>query len=140
MVLKDNKGAAAVELAIVLPLLIVILFGIIEFSAAFFDKAVITNASREGARTGILFRYGTRNATDEDAIIKAVVNNYIASNLIDFSGVATATTTITRTGLSIGNTLTVTVSYPYSYLVIPGFVTAIANQVTLTATTVMNME
>ena len=141
MVLKNDKGAAAVEFAIVLPLLILILFGIIEFSAAFFDKAVITNASREGARAGILFRSGTRGAGSEDAIINATVDNYIASNLISFgSSPATASTTITRTGFSVGDTLTVTVSYPYSYLVLPGFITTMTNPVVLTAATTMRME
>lgn len=141
MVLKNNKGAAAVEFAIVLPLLILVLFGIIEFSVAFFDKAVITNASREGARAGILFRSGSRGAASEDAIINATVSNYIASNLITFgSAPATASTTISRTGFSVGDTLTVTVSYPYSYLVLPGFVASITNPVNLTATTIMRME
>jgi len=43
----DKKGASAVEFAIILPILILILFGIIEFSILFYDKAVITNASRD---------------------------------------------------------------------------------------------
>jgi Flp pilus assembly protein TadG len=141
MVLKNNKGAAAVEFAIVLPLLILILFGIIEFSVAFFDKAVITNASREGARVGMLFKSGTRNAASEDPIINSTIDNYIASNLISFGSTpVTASTTISRTGFSVGDTLTVTVSYPYSYLVIPGFITAITNPVNITATTIMRME
>ena len=50
--LKGNNGASAVEFAVVLPLL-VLPFGIIEFSLALYDKAMITNASREGARAGI---------------------------------------------------------------------------------------
>ena len=47
---KCQRGAAAVEFAIVLPLLLVFVFGIIEFGFLLYDKAVITNASREGAR------------------------------------------------------------------------------------------
>lgn len=47
---KKNDGVAAVEFAIVLPLLLLILFGIINFGVLLYDQAVITNAAREGAR------------------------------------------------------------------------------------------
>jgi len=140
MLLKNNRGAAAIEFAIILPLLLLILFGIIEFSVAFFDKAVITNASREGARVGILFRPDPRSAASEDTEIQNTINNYIQDNLVTFGASSAATTTISRTGFSMGNSLTVTVTYPYTYLVLPGFVTTLTSPVTLTATTVMNME
>ena len=45
-----------VELAIILPILLIVLFGLIEFGFILYDKAVITNASREGARQGIVYR------------------------------------------------------------------------------------
>ena len=54
-IIRCQRGAAAVEFAIIAPLLFTIIFGIIEFSLLFYDKAVITNASREGARFGIVF-------------------------------------------------------------------------------------
>jgi Flp pilus assembly protein TadG len=54
MRLKSQKGVAAVEFALVLPLLVLLIFGIIEFSLLMFNKQVITNASREGARAGIV--------------------------------------------------------------------------------------
>ena len=50
--IKNHRGASAVEFALVLPLLAVILFGVIEFGLLMFDKQVITNASREGSKTG----------------------------------------------------------------------------------------
>ena len=53
--LREEKGASLVEFAIILPLLIIVIFGIIEFSILLYDKAVITNAGREGARFGSLF-------------------------------------------------------------------------------------
>lgn len=46
-------GAAAVEFAAILPLLVVLVLGMIEFGVMFYDKAVLTNASREAARAGI---------------------------------------------------------------------------------------
>jgi len=50
---KNQKGVALVEFAIVLPLLLFLLFGFIEFGVMLYNKQVITNASREGARAAI---------------------------------------------------------------------------------------
>jgi Flp pilus assembly protein TadG len=52
--LRETKGASMVEFALVLPILILILFGIIEFGILIYNQQVITNASREGARYGIV--------------------------------------------------------------------------------------
>jgi len=56
MVLKDrfknNRGQAIVELAILLPVLLLILLGILEFGRIFSTYITITHASREGARAG----------------------------------------------------------------------------------------
>ncbi len=136
---QNREGASAVEFAIVLPLFIIVLFGIIEFSVAFYDKAVITNASREGARVGILFR-AERDSGSENAEINATVNNYIANNLITFGAPASANIAIDREGFEVGNSLTVTVSYQYDYLILPSFVEALASPITLSAITVMKME
>ena len=51
---KQNRAVAAVELAIVAPLLFTILFGIIEFGWMFSVKNTMINAAREGARMGAL--------------------------------------------------------------------------------------
>ena len=45
---RDQRGTSFVEFAMILPLLIILLFGIVEFSIILYDKAVLTNASREG--------------------------------------------------------------------------------------------
>lgn len=50
MKLNDQKGQALVELALLLPLLLLIVFGITEFGRAFYIKNALTNAAREGAR------------------------------------------------------------------------------------------
>jgi len=54
--LKLQTGANLVEFALVTPLLLMIVFGIADMSLALYDKAVITNASREGARAGMVFK------------------------------------------------------------------------------------
>ncbi len=48
------RGAAAVEFALVLPLLLTILFGTIEWGYYFFNRQIVINSAREGARVGSL--------------------------------------------------------------------------------------
>lgn len=47
----DDRGAAAVEFALVFPILVVILFGIVEFGSVYNAQLQLTSAAREGART-----------------------------------------------------------------------------------------
>ena len=51
---KNQKGQTLVEFALILPIIIIILFGITEFGRAFYSYIVITNAAREGARAGVV--------------------------------------------------------------------------------------
>jgi len=136
MIMKNQKGASAIEFAIILPLLVVLVFGIIEFSILLYDKAMITNASREGARAGIVFR---PDSPLSDAEITNIVNNYCAAHLITF-GSASPVTTIKRVNDAPGDPLTVTVSYQYDFLVIPNLINTITGAINLNATTVMRME
>ena len=46
----SDRGTATVEMALMLPFLLLLLLGVLEFSILIHDQAVITNASREGAR------------------------------------------------------------------------------------------
>ena len=49
---QNEDGVAAVEFALILPVLLVLVFGIINYGILLYDQAVITNAAREGARWG----------------------------------------------------------------------------------------
>ncbi len=141
--MKSNKGAAMVEFAIVAPLLFVLIFGIIEFGIIMYNKEMITNASREGARAGIVMA----NPRIQNGEIVAVINNYIGNHLITFKGGSTLPLaegngiTIAREGWNFGDDLSITVSYNYGFLVLPGFIEALGvGPLTLSAATVMRME
>jgi Flp pilus assembly protein TadG len=54
LITRTQRGAAAVEFAILLPLLLAILCGTIDWGYYFFTREVVVNASREGARVGTL--------------------------------------------------------------------------------------
>ena len=132
--LRCQEGVAAIEFAIVLPLLMMIVFGIIEFGLLFYDKQVITNASREGARAGISY------LAVSDAAIEDVVNNYVANNLITFGSSPSLDITIDRDGVNFGDNLAVTVEYEYDFLILPGFAASLAGVQTVATTTVMKMQ
>jgi hypothetical protein len=51
---RADDGAAAVEFALLLPLLIALLFGFIQFGIAFNDRIQATNAAREAARLAVV--------------------------------------------------------------------------------------
>jgi Flp pilus assembly protein TadG len=74
----SERGAALVELALVVPLLLVVIAGIVDFGFAFQRYEVITNAAREGARLGSLDGY-------TDDFIEERVRQYVkeALNLSD---------------------------------------------------------
>ncbi len=65
----DNSmpGAAAVELAVVLPLLLTLVFGIIEFGWVFMIRETLTNSSREGCRVAVLQGSTEQNILDQVA-------------------------------------------------------------------------
>ncbi len=49
---RRERGSVAIEMALVLPLLLLIVAGIVDLGILFWEKEVLTNASREGARAG----------------------------------------------------------------------------------------
>jgi Flp pilus assembly protein TadG len=70
---RDERGASLVEAAIILPVLVLIVFGIIEFALAFKDSLTVSSATRAGARTASAEpRRPTFHADTADAVARAV--------------------------------------------------------------------
>lgn len=65
-IMRSDRGAAAVEFALVLPILIVLTFGIFAFGHAFHAQTVLDNAAREAVRVYAL-EPGTTRAADARA-------------------------------------------------------------------------
>lgn len=108
-----ERGAVAVEFAIVVPVLIMILLGIIEFGLAFNSQLEVTNAAREGARSMVI-----RNSVSAaDAAAEAAtpgLSPALTSSEIAFSFTAADGSTTTQCGPGI--TASATISYPYAFL------------------------
>ena len=159
--LINQKGAALVEFALVLPMLLLILFGIIEFSILLFDKAVITNASREAARSGIVYTVLRPDPDDPDdpdntiylarvkenkADIVKVGTDYCQDYLITLGGGDDSLSVVPSSPCeNADDDLIVTVSYDYNFLIFPDILAGFFGgdgdgDITLTAQTVMRCE
>lgn len=103
--MKRSKGQSLVEFALVMPLLLMILIGIIEFGFMFSNYITLTNASREAAR--VVSLGGTYDQA-EDRI--AGVSGLLDSNEI------TMQTSVDVSTLGRGDSITVTLRYPYHFL------------------------
>jgi Flp pilus assembly protein TadG len=125
---NKEKGATAVELALILPLLIIFIFGIIEFSLLLYNKNIIKLAAREGARVGIV--YDPTRSDDKD--IEEAVSLYIDNRLVSFSTYleepnvlvsdSTGSPIICPKTAKSDTLITVSVDYTYTFLLLPNFI------------------
>ena len=82
-ILSGEKGASAVEFAIILPVLIILVFGIFQFGLAYNDYIALTHAGREGVRLAavgldedpVFFEQEVRNSAPSVEIVTITVDN-----------------------------------------------------------------
>lgn len=140
-----EQGVTAVEFALIAPFLFMLIFGVIEFGIVLYDKAMITNASREGARAGVVFvdndLGGGTNYRLPTSDIISVVNNYLQSHLISLGDSSAApAVTVTERAEPFGDALVVRVDYQYDFLVLPNFATSLVGELNLAGETIMKKE
>ncbi len=133
---KKISGSTVVEFAVILPLLLFLIFGIIEYGVVMFNRAVITNAAREAARAGIVLKSPKLTA----AQISAVATSYTGSNLISFGTNSPPTVTVTNAGGTFGTKLTVKIDYVYRGLGLGNLLSALTSPMTLSSTASMSHE
>ena len=134
---KQQAGSAAVEFALTLPVLLLVVMSIVEFSLILYNKAVITNASREAARAAIVLRSPKLTAAE----IRQIALDRCASALISFGAAApTVEVTPAAGGGAFGTPLTVSVRYQYQGLALGPLISAIAQPIELISTITMNNE
>ena len=68
-VLCNERGVQAIELALLLPIFLGILYGIVDFGFMMYQNQIVANASREGARAGIVLSYPRPTPEDISAIV-----------------------------------------------------------------------
>lgn len=136
---RNERGAALLEMALTLPLLLLVCVGILEFGRAYQTWQVLTNAAREGARMAVI-----DGPTDAD--VRARVNSYLTgggltslsadkilvNRTVPFNGTATASQ--------------VTVNYPFSFMVLNPVVrlvrptSTLGGSITMSSATLMRNE
>ena len=104
-----DRGAAAVEFAIVLPILLSLVLGIIAFGHAFFVQAALANAARDGVRVMAL-QNKSENAK------AAAVSSASGVVAINQSHVVVTPSDCKANGASGPGTATVTIKYPLELL------------------------
>lgn len=117
---RSDAGQALVEFALVMPIVLLMLVGIIEFGRAWNVQQVMTDAAREGARHGVL-----ANPAITQASVVGNINAALARAAID-----TTVTQITLIGFGggTGTLLTVDIQTPYQFM----FLGALINLANLT--------
>ena len=137
--LRDTRGAEIVEFALVTPVLLVVLAGIVDMGFMFNSYEVITNAAREGARLAAVPGW-------TDTAVKTRVNAYIAAAGLNTN---TVVTTVDPVAVNVGagtiNGVKVVVSYPYNYMMLGPMVKLVQSSasfdtITLTAASTMRTE
>jgi len=137
--MRSERGAALVEAAMIMPLIMLISVGIFEFGRAYQTSQVLTNAAREGARLAVL-----EGRTDAD--VRARVNKYVTDGgltaLSDGNIQVNRTVTLTETATAS----TVTITYPFEFMMLNPIVRMVTPAsstgapITLTASTLMRNE
>jgi Flp pilus assembly protein TadG len=133
---RGQEGAAAVEFAIILPLLILLILGGLDLSHMYYIDHLITNASREGARYAAKYTGTTGEPTN------AQISDYVklSSPGLDYNkfNLDNLTVTTTYAGVFPDRIATVTVTAEKPWWVL-GTLAGLSTK-TLRAQTAMNVE
>ena len=139
---SEDRGAELIELAIVFPILLLLLAGMVDFGFLFQRYEVVTNAAREGARVATLPSYLPGDVRDR-------VRSYLSSSglnepLLDAAIPVTPGTQTLPTSGKVVNTVRVGVSYPSRFSFIGPIAAMVGGSgwgtITLTASSVMRVE
>jgi Flp pilus assembly protein TadG len=131
---RSERGAALLEMAMTLPLLLLVCVGILEFGRAYQTWQVLTNAAREGARIAVL-------PGVTDSAVQTRVQTYLTAGQIP--NAASASVAIDRAqtvsiGTGTASASQVTVTYPFSFIVLDP-IARLATHSTTTTFTTLNM-
>lgn len=149
------RGLAVVEMAIVVPVFLIMLFGILEFGIVLYDKAIVTNSSLQLAQAGSQLTSTSQSlppTTNEIGNViatitsTAAINNVVGNSLLSFqSGTQPGVSASIGRWDGLGYPLKVTVDYQYSSLVLSALmklfsVANLPNPIPLSSTTTMYLN
>ena len=146
--LRDTSGAVMVEFAVVCTVFLLIVAGIMDLGHAFYMDQVITNASREGARYGVVYATDSTGARKAPSSFSPTIKQHLLDadkwNLKAYlPSDANAQVTPGGTGYTsgaAGDPLTVKVTAVKTWWMLGHFIPSLGSSKTLSATTVMRLE
>lgn len=131
---KNQRGAAAVELGLVMPILVLLLFGIIEFARAWNARQTLTDAAREGARVAVVSNGIVPAAVLQDSV-RTIVKRSVGRAGMDSTA---SKLTITMTNVGGGGTQSAEVRLQYVYTPLFGLI--LNTPITMQTASVMRNE
>jgi len=113
---RRRQGAAAVEFALVLPVLVTILIGATDFGRFYYSAIAVTNAARAGAAYGCMNPYDSSNSTAWQAGITQAVTDELSQSAAFNTGQLTVNINpvVEPSGLT---QISVQVIYPFTTVV-----------------------
>jgi Flp pilus assembly protein TadG len=157
---RSVAGQATVETALVLPALLVLLMGIIIAGFAFYAFIQVTNAAREGARAGSLYRITVATRpngwTVDDEVKSAICNSSANTSALGYLKPASGCSSISfnvnndvtvtyvdvnsDTFYSPGDQVTAQITYSYTLPIVSSFVRAIGNPMVIVRSVTMELQ
>lgn len=114
---RSERGANLLEMALVTPVLLLLLAGVIDLGRAFYTYIIIANSAREGARLAARLPCYPENPTQRtlarDAIINAAIAEAANSGVQLYPGNVSIDPNPATSCAGAGNPIRVTVSYQY---------------------------
>lgn len=120
---RDERGVAVIELALTLPILVGMIYGIFEFSQLYEANASMQHALGEGARLATLYDTTTSDHVPTDAVITAKMNSKLfgpAGGACLPSSCFNVQTPVTAAAPDHYKTLTITYTRTMNFLFFPG--------------------
>ena len=114
---RDERGQALVEFALILPIILLLVVGMLEFARAWNLHQVMTDAAREGARRAVLADTKAVNGQTQDSV-KAAMWDRLAQFGYD-PAKATMTITPLAQWKATGENITVNLVCPYRFWAVP---------------------
>jgi Flp pilus assembly protein TadG len=110
----NETGATAVEFALILPLLLVLIIGLIDFGRMGFVQVSVTSASREGARYSSLYSSGLTSTQLISDFVQTTSPSTARVSQLDSTGALTVTASMCSSTTSGENTsVTVTTNFKW---------------------------
>jgi Flp pilus assembly protein TadG len=138
---RSSAGQSIAEFALVVPILLLLVFGIVEFGLIVKSWQVVTDAAREGARVAVVNGDQAADSTNAINVVRSALNRgglngANATVTLSAQGIATGPwTTVVR-----GDTARVSINYPHSMIMFGPLISSMTGYSTIPIRTSITMR